>query len=110
MQKSLKLMNIKLSTVISDITGLSGRRKISAILAGNCAPEYLASLAMSNCKASKEEIAASLEGTWDADLLFTLKQSVEAYDSSKVGLCEVKITEKKIAKLERALAKLRNAS
>ena len=35
---------------------------------------------MSNCKASKEEIAASLEGTWDADLLFTLKQSVEAYD------------------------------
>ncbi|WP_298547104.1 hypothetical protein [uncultured Parabacteroides sp.] len=151
MQKSLELMNIMLSTVISDITGLSGRRIISAILAGNRAPEYLTSLAMSNCKASKEEIAASLEGTWYADLLFTLKQSVEAsdffinqyrrihaksgalqanvatahkiakifytmvktkkaYDSSKVGLYEEKITEKKIAKLERALAKLRNAS
>ena len=79
-QKSLELMNIKLSTVISDVTGLSGRRIISAILAGNRVPEYLASLAMSNCKASKEEIALSLEGTWDADLLFTLKQSIEAYD------------------------------
>ncbi len=73
MQKSLELMNVKLSTVISDVTGLSGRRIISAILAGNRIPEYLASLAMSNCKASKEEIALSLEGTWDADLLFTLK-------------------------------------
>lgn len=79
-QKSLELMNVKLSTVISDVTGLSGRRIISAILAGNRVPEYLASLAMSNCKATKEEIALSLEGTWDTDLLFTLKQSVEAYD------------------------------
>ena len=35
---------------------------------------------MSNCKASKEKIVASLEGTWYADLLFTLKQSEEAYD------------------------------
>ena len=49
-------------------------------MAGNRLPEYLASLEMSNCKASKEEIALSLEGTWDTDLLFTLKQSVEAYD------------------------------
>lgn len=67
-QKSLELMNIKFSTVISDGTGLSGRRIISAILTGNRIPEYLASLAMSNCKASKEEIAASLEGRWDENV------------------------------------------
>ena len=101
MQKSLELMNVKLSTVISDVTGLSGRRIISAILAGNRIPEYLASLAMSNCKA-KEEIALSLEGTWDADLLFTLKQSVEAYDFfiNQIADCDHEI--EKLLKLYQA--------
>lgn len=49
-------------------------------MAGNRVPEYLASLAMSNCKASKEEIAFIPRRDMDADLLFTLKQSIEAYD------------------------------
>ena len=80
MQRSLELMNIKLSTVLSDLTGLSGRRIINAILDGNRDVEYLSSLAESNCKASREEIAKSLEGTWDVDQLFALKQSVQAYD------------------------------
>ena len=80
MQRSLELMNIKLSTVLSDVTGLSGRRIINAILDGNRDVEYLSSLTESNCKASREEIAKSLEGTWDVDQLFTLKQSVQAYD------------------------------
>jgi transposase len=34
MQKALEQMNIKLHTVISDITGFSGRRIIEAILGG----------------------------------------------------------------------------
>ena len=80
MQRSLELMNIKLSTVLSDLTGLSGRRIINAILDGNRDVEYLSSLTESNCKASREEIAKSLEGTWDVDQLFALKQSVQAYD------------------------------
>lgn len=45
-----------------------------------------------------------------AKIFYTMVKTKKAYDSSKVGLCEEKITEKKIAKLERALAKLRNAS
>ena len=102
MQKSLEQMNIKLSTVISDITGLSGRRIISAILEGNRNPEYLASLAVSNCKAGKEEIALSLEGTWDTDLLFTLKQSVAAYDFfiNQMAECDQEI--EKLLKLYQA--------
>lgn len=42
----------------------------------------LAALAEPNCKASQEDIALSLEGTWDVDLLFMLKQSLAAYDFS----------------------------
>lgn len=80
MQKAMEQMNIKLSTVISDITGLSGRKIITAILQGQRDTHTLASLAESNRKASREEIALSLEGTWDIDLLFMLRQSLDAYD------------------------------
>lgn len=45
-----------------------------------------------------------------AKIFYTMVKTKQAYDPGKVGLPEEKITEKKIAKLERALAKLRNAS
>lgn len=93
MQKAMEQMNIKLSTVISDITGLSGRKIITAILEGLRDTYALASLAESNCKASREELALSLEGTWDDDLLFMLKQSLDAYDFflSQVADCDTEI-------------------
>ena len=93
MQKAMEQMNIKLSTVISDITGLSGRKIITAILEGQRDTYALASLAESNCKASREELALSLEGTWDDDLLFMLKQSLDAYDFflSQVADCDTEI-------------------
>ena len=93
MQKAMEQMNIKLSTVISDITGLSGRKIITAILDGQRDTYALASLAESNCKASQEEIALSLEGTWDEDLLFMLEQSLDAYDFflSQVSDCDTEI-------------------
>lgn len=93
MQKAMEQMNIKLSTIISDITGLSGRKIITAILEGQRDTYALASLAESNCKASREEIALSLEGTWDEDLLFMLKQSLDAYDFflSQVSDCDTEI-------------------
>lgn len=93
MQKAMEQMNIKLSTVISDITGLSGRKIITAILDGQRDTYALASLAESNCKASQEELALSLEGTWDEDLLFMLKQSLDAYDFflSQVSDCDTEI-------------------
>ena len=93
MQKAMEQMNIKLSTVISDITGLSGRKIITAILEGQRDTYALASLAEFNCKASREEIALSLEGTWDEDLLFMLKQSLDAYDFflSQVSDCDTEI-------------------
>lgn len=90
MQKAMELMNIKLSTVISDIMGLSGRTIIEAILEGHRDSAYLASLAQANCKASKEAIALSLEGTWDEDLLFLLGQSLKSYDfiMSQISECD----------------------
>ena len=93
MQKAMEQMNIKLSTVISDILGKSGQAIIRSIIAGNHDPVSLARLADVRCKASRETIAKSLEGTWDEDLLFILKQSVELYDTymEKVASCEQEI-------------------
>lgn len=80
MQKAMEMMNIKLSTVITDILGKTGQSIIRAILSGDHDPKSLSQLADKHCKSSKETIAKSLEGTWDEDLLFMLRQSVECYD------------------------------
>jgi transposase len=79
MQKSMELMNIKLGNVISDIDGKSGQLIIRAILAGERNPEQLSALADPRCKTPKEVIAKSLVGSWNADLLFALRQSHELY-------------------------------
>jgi transposase len=69
MQKSLRLMNVRLDVAIRDITGKSGLAIIEAILAGNRDPHYLASLVDVRMKKSKEEIAQSLEGWWRQELI-----------------------------------------
>src|ERR1700761_8808631 len=46
-QKTLEDANIKLDSVITDIVGLSGRRMIEALIAGQTDPEALAALAHS---------------------------------------------------------------
>lgn len=93
MQKAMEMMNIKLSTVISDITGKSGLAIIRAIVAGNHNPKSLSQLADGRCRASREIIAKSLEGTWEKDVLFMLNQSLQAYDfyKAQIEACNVNI-------------------
>ena len=79
MQKCMELMNIKLTEVISDITGKSGIAIIEALLGGQRDPYGLARLADPRCSKSTEEIARALEGTWDEELLYMLGQHYEQY-------------------------------
>ncbi len=79
MQKAMEQMNLKLGNVISDLLGKSGMAIIEAIINGNHNPTELAMLAEENCKATKETIAQSLEGTWAEDQLFELKQAYDLY-------------------------------
>lgn len=79
MQKSLTKMNIQLANVISDITGVSGQAIIAAILKGERDPWKLADLKHEMVKASREEVARSLEGNWRDDLIFELRQAVDSY-------------------------------
>jgi transposase len=79
MQKALTKMNVQLSNVISDISGFSGQAIIGAILKGERDPYKLADLKHERVRASREEVARSLEGNWREDVVFELQQAVEQY-------------------------------
>jgi hypothetical protein len=53
---------------------------VRAILTGERDPKKLAELSHPQIRASREEIAKSLEGNWRPELLFVLKQEMEMYD------------------------------
>jgi transposase len=61
-QKVLEDANIKLSSVVSDVTGLSGRKMLVALIEGETDPDRLATLGSAWLKASKEELRAALHG------------------------------------------------
>src|SRR6516225_8450789 len=94
MQKALTQMNLQLANVLTDISGVTGQAIIKAILAGERDPHKLAEFRDPRVKASEEQIAQSLEGNWQPDLLFLLKQEQDGYE-----FCQ-----RQIAECERQLA------
>jgi transposase len=79
MQKALEQMNLKLTEVLRDITGLTGRAIIRAILRGTRAPEKLAKFRDKGCKASEAEIGQALTGSYREEHLFELRLAHEAW-------------------------------
>jgi len=79
MQKALEQMNVKLTEVVSSITGLTGMSIILAILDGERDPQRLAQRRHPQCHRSREEIALALNGTWRVEHLFELRQAYDLY-------------------------------
>jgi transposase len=79
MHKALTQRNLQIHHVISDITGLTGRAIVDAILAGQRDGAELAKLRDPHIKADTETIRKSLEGNWRPEHLFTLGQSRDLY-------------------------------
>ena len=79
MQKALLQMNIQLSNVVSDITGVDGLRIIDAIVNGERDPEKLVALCDNRMKGKKDAIIKSLKGNYRPELVFTLAQSLELF-------------------------------
>jgi len=80
MQKALQQMNLKLTNVVSDITGVTGMRIIRDIVSGQRDPLQLARHRDCRCAKSEDEIAKSLHGDYKTEHLFALKQALQAYD------------------------------
>ncbi len=88
MQKALTQMNLQLANVLADVSGMTGQAIIHAILAGERDPQKLASFRDPRVQSSTEEIARSLEGNWQEDLLFVLKQEQDGYEFCQKQMAE----------------------
>jgi transposase len=93
MQKALEQMNVKLTEVVSDVTGVTGMAIIKSILAGERDPRRLAALRDWRCKKTQAEIARALEGNWRAEHLFALRQALELHEfyHRKVHECDAEL-------------------
>jgi hypothetical protein len=86
LQKALEQMNVKLTEVVSDITGVTGLAILRAILAGQRDPLQLAKLRHARCHRTEAEIARALHGNWRAEHLFALRQALELYETYQAQL------------------------
>jgi len=93
MQKALIQMNLQLHNVLTDITGVTGLKILRDIVAGQQDPKHLAQYRDRRCKATQEEIEASLVGHYRPEHLFSLKQSLELFDiyHDKITECDEQI-------------------
>ena len=93
MQKFLRLLNMRLEVVVSDICGLTGMKIVRDICAGNVDSASLSEHRHHNCKKSKEEIAKALVGNGRADYLFGLRQELASYDffQANIAACDAEI-------------------
>jgi transposase len=99
MEKSLEQMNLKLTETISDITGKTGQDIIRAILRGVRDPRKLAQYRRSGIRASVEQIAAALTGTYRDEHVCALKLAFEAWQFYQKQM--VQLDEKICQQLER---------
>jgi len=88
MQKALLQMNIQLTQVLSDITGVTGLAILRAIVAGVRNPHALAQLRHGRCEHPPEELVKALTGHYRAEHVFALKQALALFDAYTQQLCE----------------------
>jgi len=94
MQKALVLMNVRLHDVISQLSGVSGLRVMDAMIAGERDPKKLADLCASQIlRRKRDQVEASLQGTWEDHHLFALRQALEGYRfcQSQMAACDKEI-------------------
>jgi len=89
LQKTLEDAGIKLDSVISDIMGLSGRRMIEALIAGETDPEALAALAHRRIKATPAELEAALRGRVTRHHRFLLRLHLQQIDAIDAAIGEI---------------------
>ncbi len=111
MQKALEQMNVKLTEVVSNITGLTGMLIIDAILDGQRDPIKLAKLRDERCHHSEHQIALALQGTWRPEHLFELRQARDLYQfhHQQITECDQQVQAELAKFANRAGAKTRTA-
>jgi transposase len=79
-QKLLEQANIKLSSVVSDITGVSARAMLDELVAGQADPALLAALARGRLREKRAALTAALQGQLGATQRFLLSELLSQMD------------------------------
>lgn len=100
MQKALQQMNLALTQVLSDVTGVSGLAILGAILQGERDPVKLSQLVDRRVRATPATLQKALVGDYRPEHLFVLQQAFDLYHTyeEKIQACDQEIV--------RALAQL----
>jgi len=93
MQKALQQMNLKLTSVLTNIAGTTGLRMIRDLVNGVRDPQQLAKHRDYRCGKSEAEIAKSLAGDYRSEHVFALQQALELYEAytEKLTACDAQI-------------------
>jgi transposase len=102
-QKTLKDANVKLTEVISDVLGTSGRAILNALIVGESDPERLADLTSGRPKAPRAQLVEALHGRVTAHHRFMLKLHLTHIAALDTAVAEVE------ARIREALAPFRAA-
>ncbi len=102
-QRILEDCNIKLSSVISNVLGVSGRQILGAMIAGESDPKRLAALGHGRLQCTRENLEAALEGRVRPHHRFLLGQHLQMVDSLQGSIQQIE------AQIEAVLQPFRDA-
>ena len=89
LDKILEDANVKLSTVVSDLTGKSGRAVIQALIDGGNDPQRLLAHISPRVKASREELLYALHGRVNAHHRFLLNLHLQQIDAIDRAIAQI---------------------
>ena len=89
LQKALEDANVKLTRVVTDILGVSGRAILAALIAGETDPERLADCTTGRLKASRADIVAAVHGRVTSHHRFLLKLHLAQIDALTAAVQQV---------------------
>lgn len=101
--KVLEDANIKLSSVLTDVMGVTGRQIVNAILEGHDDPATLAKFRNPRCKHSEQSFVDALTGIVTAHHRFLLRMHLTQYDAIGASISSIE------AELEQHLGPFREA-
>ncbi|AUX37508.1 MULTISPECIES: IS110 family transposase [Sorangium] len=93
--KLLETANIKLSNVVSDVLGVSGRAMLAALIAGERDPKKLAALARGRLIPKAEQLAEALRGGFSSHHAFLLEQLLKQIDhlAELIAACDARVVD-----------------
>ena len=107
LQKTLEGANLKLASVVGDITGQSAQEMLALLVAGTTDPVVLAHCARGKLKAKIPELEAALAGSYSPHLRFMLAQHLVLLEDleTRISACDAEVA-RRLAPFEAEVALL----